>query len=73
MAYNKLKGRIIEKYGSQGKFAAALGMTENTVSRKMQDKVEFSKDDMVRWAELLDIDSSEFWDYFFADRLSFRR
>lgn len=69
MAYNKLKGRIIEKYGSQGKFAAALGMTENTVSRKMQDKVEFSKDDMVRWAELLDIDSSEFWDYFFADRL----
>ena len=69
MAYNKLKGRRIEKYGSQGKFAAALGMTENTVSRKMQDKVEFSKDDMVRWAELLDIDSSEFWDYFFADRL----
>lgn len=69
MAYNKLKGRIVEKFGSQGKFAAALGMTENTVSRKMQDKVEFSKDDMVRWAELLDIDSSEFWDYFFADRL----
>ena len=69
MAYNKLKGRIIEKYGSQGKFAAALGMTENTVSRKMQDKVEFSKDDMVRWAELLDIDPSEFWDYFFADKL----
>ena len=69
MAYNKLKGRIVEKFGSQGKFAAALGMTENTVSRKMQDKVEFSKDDMVRWAELLEIDSSEFWDYFFADRL----
>lgn len=69
MAYNKLKGRIVEKYGSQTKFASALGMTENTVSRKMQDKVEFSKDDMVRWAELLDIDSSEFWDYFFADRL----
>lgn len=69
MAYNKLKGRIIEKYGSQGKFAEALKMSENTVSRKMQDKVEFSKDDMVKWAELLDIDSSEFWDYFFADRL----
>lgn len=69
MAYNKLKGRIVEKFGSQAKFAAALGMTENTVSRKMQDKVEFSKDDMVRWAELLDIDSSKFWDYFFADRL----
>lgn len=69
MTYNKLKGRIVEKFGSQTKFAAALGITENTVSRKMQDKVEFSKDDMVRWAELLEIDSSEFWDYFFADRL----
>lgn len=70
MAYNKLKGRIVEIYGSQGKFAEALKTTENTVSRKMQSKSEFSKDDMVQWAELLGIPSSEIWDYFFSDRNS---
>ena len=69
MAYNKLKGRIIEKFGSQAKFAEALKTSENTVSRKMQDKSEFSKDDMVKWSELLEIDASEFWAYFFADRI----
>lgn len=69
MAYNKLKGRIIEKFGSQGEFANALGVTENTVSRKMQNKSEFDKDDMIKWSELLDIERSQFYDYFFADRI----
>ena len=66
MAYNKLKGRIVEKYGSQSRFAEALGITENTVSRKMQGKVEFSKDDMINWAELLDIPQGDIPDYFFC-------
>ena len=69
MAYNKLKGRIVEKYGSQSRFAEALGITENTVSRKMQGKVEFSKDDMINWAELLDIPQGDIPDYFFAPRI----
>lgn len=69
MAYNKLKGRIVEKYGSQCEFAKALNISESLVSLRMQNKVGFSKDDMVKWAKLLDIDTSEIWDYFFADRV----
>ena len=69
MAYNKLKGRIIEKFGSQVEFAKALGVTETTVSRKMQNKSEFDKDDMEKWSALLDIEKSQFYDYFFADRI----
>lgn len=66
MAYGKLKGRIVEKFGSQSRFAEALGTTENTVSRKMQSKVEFSKDDMIKWSELLDIPHGDIPDYFFC-------
>ena len=64
MAYGKLKGRIVEKFGSQSRFAEALGTTENTVSRKMQSKVEFSKEDMIKWAKLLDIPKDDIPDYF---------
>lgn len=66
MAYGKLKGRIVEKFGSQSRFAEALGTTENTVSRKMQSKVEFSKEDMIKWAKLLDIPKDDIPDYFFC-------
>ena len=66
MAYGKLKGRIVEKFGSQSRFAETLGTTENTVSRKMQSKVEFSKEDMIKWAKLLDIPKDDIPDYFFC-------
>lgn len=29
--YDKLRGRIIEKYGTQGNFAKALGLSSNSV------------------------------------------
>ena len=66
MAYGKLKGRIVEKFGSQSRFAEALGTTENTVSRKMQSKVEFSKEDMIKWSKLLEISQTDIPDYFFC-------
>lgn len=64
--YNKLRGRIIEKYGTQGKFAEALGVTETTISRKMNMATGFSKEDIVKWSKLLEISKEEIGDYFFA-------
>ena len=64
--YRKLKGRIIEKYNSQAAFAAVLGTTEQTISRKMNAVTSFSTDDIKKWSELLDIKSNEIGDYFFA-------
>ena len=42
--YRKLKGRIIEKYGSQLNFADAYGISENTLSLKMRNKVIIRKE-----------------------------
>ena len=64
--YNKLRGRIVEKYGSQYAFADKLGSSQVTVSRKLQCKTEFSQEDMNEWAGLLDIDLSEYGTYFFT-------
>ena len=64
--YRKLRGRIIEKYGSQDKFAEAIGTTSVTVSKKMTGKVQFSQDDMILWCEALDIPLTEAGPYFFS-------
>lgn len=64
--YMKLRGKIIESYGSQKKFADKLGISENSISKKMQGKTGFSQDDIVKWSELLNIDKKDYSLYFFT-------
>lgn len=66
LKHSKLRGRIVEKYGTQKDFATALGQSENWVSNKMNDISPFSKADMEKWSELLDIAQTEIYDYFFV-------
>jgi len=64
--YRKLIGRIVEKYGTRKEFAKVLGISENSMSLKLNGKTGFSREDMVRWGELLDIDVNDFGVYFFT-------
>lgn len=64
--YRKLRGRIIEKYGSQEKFSEVLGISKNSLSLKLNGKTGFSQVDMIKWSQLLNIDISEYGDYFFT-------
>lgn len=68
--YAKLKGRIVEKFGTQGKFAEAVGTTEQTVSAKVQGRVKFTTKDVVDWSNMLDISSNDVGSYFFDPILS---
>ena len=63
--YDKLRGRIIEKYGSQEKYADVLGISTNSLSKKMTGKTGFSQKDITIWADLLNIDKAEDGEYFF--------
>ena len=63
--YDKLRGRIIEKYGSQEKYADVLGISTNSLSKKMTEKTGFSQKDITIWADLLNIDKAEYGEYFF--------
>ena len=64
--YKKLIGRIIEKFGTRKKFAESIGMSENSMSLKLNGKTGFSRDEIARWGKILDIDVSEYGDYFFT-------
>lgn len=64
--YNKLRGRIIEKYGSLTAFCAHLTISRNSLSKKMTGKTGFSQDDIKVWSELLDIAPDEYGQYFFT-------
>lgn len=64
--YRKLRGKIIEVFGSYGNFADALGISSVTVSNKLNSKTQFSQDDIIDWSEALSIPISESGTYFFA-------
>ena len=64
--YAKLRARIREKFGTEGRFAEALGITPISVSRKFNDKTQLSSEDIKIWCELLEIPIEEVGSYFFA-------
>lgn len=64
--FNKLRGRIIEKYGTQTAFVEVFGVSENTFSKKMNNRVRFNSDDIIKITQLLEIPESEIGEYFFC-------
>lgn len=68
-SYSKLRGKIIEKYGSQSAFVRAFGVSENTFSMKMNNKVRFSTDDILKIIKMLDIPETEIGEYFFTEEV----
>lgn len=70
MSYQKLRGRIVEKYGTQGNFAKAVGLTEQSITAKMNGRTSFSQDDIKTWSSLLGIKLNEVGTYFFANEVS---
>lgn len=67
MLFNKLRGRIVEKYESQAAFARTLGLSTNAVSNKMTGKASFSRQDIITWCELLEIDRDSIGEYFYPE------
>ena len=69
--YSKLIGRIIEKYGTRGNFAKAIGISENSMSQKLTNKMAITTDDIKEWCkpELLDIPCDQIGAYFFTPKV----
>lgn len=67
--YSKLRGRIVEKFGAQGAFSTALGVSEGTLSSRMMNKSSFTGDEIARSCILLGLSFQEIPDYFFAPKV----
>lgn len=63
---SKLRGRIVEKYGSLMEFSKAAKCSYSFLSQYMSGKKTLKQPMMERWIELLDIDSPDIKAYFFA-------
>lgn len=67
--YNKLRGRIIEKFGSQSSFSKAVGTSERTLSLKLNNKIFFSQDEIIKYSKTLNIGINEIQAYFFTPKV----
>ena len=67
--HQKLRGKIIEVFGSQGAFAKAIGKTEQSVTAKLNGRSQFSQGDIIEWGNALGIKVNDIGSYFFANKL----
>lgn len=64
--FDKLLGRIIEKYGTRKAFASDMGMSESSLCDRLNGKIPFKMEEIWKAANLLDIRPDEIGEYFFT-------
>lgn len=63
--YRKLRGRIVEKFGTQIMFAQAMNWSERTLSLKMNSKRPWKQPEIMKALELLELSDENITSYFF--------
>lgn len=69
MSYAKLRGKIREVFGSEGVFAAEMGMNAASLSAKMGNKSPWKREEIEKACHLLGIPIEEVHLYFFNKKL----
>ena len=65
--YRKLKGAIIERYNSQSAFAKEIGVSERTLSLKMNGKIAWKQPEIIK---ALNLTTDDIQEYFFKEKSS---
>ena len=66
---SKLRGRIVEKFGTQGEFAKAIGGVQATISQLLNSENNPNSETIYKWAQALDIGTEEIGEYFFTPEI----
>lgn len=64
--YSKLSGKIIEIFGTRSSFANAMGMSERTLSLKLNNLTSWKQPEITKACNLLGLSEFEIKDYFFT-------
>lgn len=67
--YSSLSGKIVEKYGTQYNFAVAIGLSERSLSLKLNNRVRWKDTEIIKAVELLGIDKNLISKYFFKTKV----
>ncbi len=62
--YSKLKGRIKECFSNQSEFAQQLGLSDASLSYKLNNKKVFDQDQIRKAIEIFNLSAQETIDYF---------
>lgn len=66
VSYASLRGRIRAMYGTQEAFADDVGMSPTTLSAKLNGKTDWTRSEIEKACQLLDIQPEEIPAYFFT-------
>lgn len=69
--YSKLNGKIREVCGSQGTFAQRMGISEHTISMKLNSKRSWKQPEIERACDVLGIQQHEIPAYFFSAKVQY--
>lgn len=64
--YSKLRGRIIEMCGTQEEFAHRMGISERSISLKLNGKRPFKQQDIANAISVLGLSHKDIPAYFFG-------
>ncbi len=67
--YSTLRGRIKEVYGSESTFAQALGIGRVSLSKRLNNIIDFSQSEMEKSALLLNFEKEKIPKYFFKAKV----
>ena len=67
--YSRLTGKIVEKYRTQYLFAIAMGLSERSLSLKLNNKVPWKDEEIYKAVDLLGIRKTEIGKYFFTQEI----
>ena len=66
MSYSKLRGRIVEFFGTNAAFADAMGIDRSSLSFKLNNKTPWKREEIEQACILLEIPIEEVHLYFFS-------
>lgn len=69
MSYAKLRGKIREVFGTQDKFAEAMGMSTVSISQRLNGKLEWKACEIAKACEILGIPLEDAALYFFTKKV----
>lgn len=64
--YRKLRGRIMEHFDTHKEFAEAVGITQNTLYRKLSGNLGISQKDVEKWSTILEIPRDEYGEFYYT-------
>ena len=67
--YRKLRGRIREKYKTESAFAQAVGIGRVSLSERLNNKMDFTRLEIKKACEVLDLSAKEIPLYFFTEKV----